>query len=344
MLARQFLHGDLVHVTRLCAGRLARLRPSPETTQLVTYCLARAARRHSIEVIAFCVMSTHLHLVLRDPKRRLPFFCQELFSNVARGLNVQQGISGAVFVQGSYARPVLKTPAALYKALAYVMANPVAAGCVREPGLWPGLLVLPGQLGRRTLTAARPGYFFRDPAEEEGALTGDETARDWHRLGYTEPCEAQDDSMRDSEALTLTLPPILPDGSSSVGHEDEVRRAAEDWLARELEVVHEERRQAGTTGFVGVHLVKAQDPLKPVRERGRDGRPTGARNPRFATQSRKVGKEQAEETFAWLVLHRTARVGWSGGDRTVVFPVGTWQAPRLWGATAEPEPALAHPA
>ncbi len=60
MLPRQFLHGDLVHVTRLCAGRLARLRPSEKSTQLVTYCLARAARRHGIEVIAFAVMSTHV--------------------------------------------------------------------------------------------------------------------------------------------------------------------------------------------------------------------------------------------------------------------------------------------
>ncbi len=344
MLPRQFFHGDLVHVTRLCAGGLARLRPSEKTTQLVAYCLARAARRHGIEVIAFAAMSTHLHFVLRDPKRRLPFFCQELFSNVARALNVQQGVGGAVFAQGSYGRPVLKTPEAFYKALGYVMANPVAAGCVREPRLWPGLLTLPKDLGERTYTATRPTDFFRDAAEEEGALTGDETARDRHRLGYTAPSDADDDPMRDSETLTLALPPVLPDGSSSVGREEEVRRAVEDWLARELEVVHEERRQRGTLGWVGVHLVKAQDPLKPVRERGKDGRPTGARNPRFATQSRKVGKEQAEETFAWLVLHRTARVRWSGGDRTAVFPVGTWQAPRLWGATAEPEPARAHPA
>lgn len=283
--------------------------------------------------------------MLRDPKRRLPFFCQELFSNIARALNVQQGTGGAVFIQGSYRRPVLKTPAALYKAIGYVMANPVAAGCVREPRLWPGLITLPDQLGRRTLTAARPRDFFRDPGEEEGALTGDETARDRHRLGYTEPPgeDEEEDPMRDSETLTLTLPPMLPDGSPSHGRAEEVRRAAADWLARELDVVHAERREAGATGWVGVHLVKRQDPLKPVRERGQDGRPTGARNPRFATQSRRVGREEAEATFAWLVLHRAARVAWSGGDRTAVFPVGTWLAPLLWGATAVPEPE-AHPA
>lgn len=347
MLPRQFLHGDLVHVTRLCAGRLARLRPSPAVNQLVTYCLARAARRHEIDVIAFAVMSTHLHLILRDPKRRLPFFCQELFSNLARALNVAQETGGPVFMQGSYGRPVLKSPEALYKALAYVTANPVAAGCVREPRLWPGLITLPKELGRRTFTAARPGYFFRDPKEEEGALTGDETARDRHRLSYTDPPpEAEpgtDDPMRDTETLTLVLPPVLPDGTSSLGREDDVRRAVDDWLARELEVVHEERRQAGTTGFVGVHLVKAQDPMKPVRERGKDGRPTGARNPRFATQSRKLGAEEALSMRGWLLLHAAARVAWSSGDRTAVFPVGTWLAPLRWGAPAVPEP-LAHPA
>ncbi len=341
-LPRQFLTGDLVHVTRLCAGRLARLRPSREANQLVTYCLARAARRHQIEVIAFAVMSTHLHLILRDPKRRLPFFCQELFSNLARALNVAQDTGGAVFAQGSYGRPVIKTPEALYKELAYVLANPVAAGCVREPRLWPGLITLPEHLGRRTYTADRPDYFFRNPEEEEGALTGDETARERHRLSYSGTSEEREaDPMRDRETLTLVLPPILPDGSPSDGRADEVRRAAADWLDRELEVVHEERRQAGTPGWVGVHLVKHQDPLKPVRSRGKDGKPTGELNPRFATQSRKVGKEQAEATFAWLVLHAAARRAWSRSDRTAVFPVGTWLAPRLWGARAELE---AHPA
>lgn len=343
-LPRKYLTGDLVHVTRLCAGKLARLRPSAATNQLVTYCLARAARRHHVEVISFAVLSTHLHLVLRDPKRREAFFCQELFSNIARALNVQQETGGAVFTQGSYGRTVLRTPAALYKAIAYVAANPVAANCVREPRLWPGLLTLPAQLGARTLTAERPDYFFRIPEEEEGALTGDETARDLHRLNHSAPTT---DLMRDVETLTLTLPPVLPDGTSSVGREDEVRAGATDRLERELEVIREERRVAGITGWVGVHLVKAQDPMRPVRTRDSHGKPTGELNPRFATQSRKVGKEEAEATFAWLALHATARRDWSS-RLPAVFPVGTWLAPLLWGATAEPEPegasALVHPA
>lgn len=347
MLPRQYLTGDLVHVTRLCAGKLARLRPSPATDQLVTYCLARAARRHQIDVLAFCVLSTHIHLILRDPKRRLPFFCQELFSNIARALNVQQSTNGAVFIQGSYGRPVLETPEALYKAFAYVLANPVAAGCVREPAFWPGLITLPEDLGRRTYTARRPDYFFRDPAEEEGALTGDESARERHRLAHSGPEEVREaDPMRDVETLTLALPPILPDGSSSDRRADEVRRGVVDWLGRELEVVHAERRQLGLTAWLGVHLVKAQDPMRPCRERGKGGKATGTLNPRFATQSRRVGEEKAKELAAWLELHATARMAWSSGDRTAVFPVGTWLAPLRWGATAvpEPAPARAHPA
>ncbi len=140
--------------------------------------------------------------------------------------------------------------------------------------------------------------------------------------------------MRDEESLTLVLPPELPDGTSSVGRGSDVRRAAVDWLARELEKVHAERRKAGIRGWVGAQKVRRQDPKKPPR--AVTGQPTGERNPRFATLDRKVGREQAETMCGWLSLYGAAQLAWSSGDQTAIFPAGTWLAPRLWGAAAHP--------
>ena len=60
MRARPVYPGDTHLITRRCQARLARLRPGAEVRSIVIYCMARAARRHGIEVIAFTIMSTHL--------------------------------------------------------------------------------------------------------------------------------------------------------------------------------------------------------------------------------------------------------------------------------------------
>jgi putative transposase len=326
MHARPVYPGDTHFITRRCQGRLARLRPGEEVKRVVIYCLARAARRHKIEVIAFTIMSTHLHIVLRDPKGNLPRFCHEFFPNVARALNFEQETGGIVFEPGSYRRQTLATPKAIYKEIAYTIANPVAASLVSEPSRWPGLITLAKDLGRRTFSARRPRFFRAPEGEVEGALTGDETVHGGEPAGEPEP-------MREEESLTLTLPALLPDGTESRGRGDEVRRAAADWLTRELEKVHEERRKAGIRGWLGVDKVKAQSPKEPPCEV--DLKPTGGLNPQFATQDRKAGQEQALALYAWRKRYTDARKRWSSGDRKVIFPYGTWLAPRVWGAKAE---------
>ncbi|WP_243336838.1 hypothetical protein [Anaeromyxobacter soli] len=46
--------------------------------------------------------------------------------------------------------------------IAYVLANPVAAGLVRRGAEWPGLWTAPEQLAGTTLSARRPKVIF-DP-------------------------------------------------------------------------------------------------------------------------------------------------------------------------------------
>ena len=337
MRARPVFPGDVHLITRRVNAFRCRLRPGEDVRSVVVYCLARAARRHQIEVIAFAIMSTHLHLVVRDPKGVLPRFCHEFFPNASRALNFAQETGGVLFEPGSYRRQTLETAKAIYKEIAYTIANPVAAGLVNDPRRWPGLITLPGDLGKRTYRARRP-KFFRDPyVKSDGKITGDADEREEHRK-HNEPGSDPKEPMWDEESLTLSLPHLLPDGTSSKGRGAEVRKAAADWLARELEQVHAERKAEGKTGWVGVDRVKRADPEKPYRE-DLDLRPTRGLNPQFATQDRKAGREADLSLRAWRARYTEARVRWSGGDRRAVFPYGTWLAPRVWCAKVEPKPA-----
>ena len=51
-------------------------------------------------------------------------------------------------------------PKEIIEKIAYVMANPVAAGLVQKASDWPGITTRPAELGRASRTAARPGYYF----------------------------------------------------------------------------------------------------------------------------------------------------------------------------------------
>jgi REP element-mobilizing transposase RayT len=158
---RRVLPGTVYLVTRRCAQRQFLLRPSPETSAIFLYVLALAARRYGILVHAFCVLSNHFHLVVTDPYARLPAFEQYLDSLVARAMNALLGRWEAFWAPSSYSAVALVGREDVVAKIAYVLANPVAAGLVRHGRDWPGLWSAPEHIGSTTLIARRPDAFFR---------------------------------------------------------------------------------------------------------------------------------------------------------------------------------------
>ena len=68
----------------------------------------------------------------------------------------------------------LPTERAVIEKMAYVLANPVKAGLVQRAAHWPGVTVLPQELGRRTWKVQRPDFYFDArtwPDEVELTLT-----------------------------------------------------------------------------------------------------------------------------------------------------------------------------
>jgi REP element-mobilizing transposase RayT len=155
------LPGSTYLVTRRCAQRQFLLRPSPVTNEVFRYVLAVAARRFGVQVHAFCVLSNHFHLVVTDPKARLPAFEQYLDSLVARALNASWGRWESFWAPSSYSAVALLTPEAVVEKAAYVLANPVAAGLVPHGRDWPGLWSPPERIGAGPVEARRPTVFFR---------------------------------------------------------------------------------------------------------------------------------------------------------------------------------------
>jgi REP element-mobilizing transposase RayT len=219
------LPGTIAFVTRRCSERRFFLRPSRATNEILLYVLALAAQRYHVLVHAFCVLSNHVHLVVTDVEGCLPAFMQYLDSLVARAVNASLGrFEGFWASDGSYSAVEPIDPSDVLAKIAYVLANPVAAGLVKRGADWPGLWTAPEQIGTTRLAVRRPKEFF-DPK------------------GY----------LPETLELELTLPPgfASPDGFRS-------QLAA---AVRELEEKH--RQEFATQGrrFLGTARVLAQSPF-----------------------------------------------------------------------------------
>ena len=92
--------------------------------------LARLSMEEQITLIAFCLMSNHVHLVLEDRSEALAKFMQRLGVAYARRFNELTGRVGPVF-QGRYASIPIESDEQLLEAVRYVHQNPQRASVAR---------------------------------------------------------------------------------------------------------------------------------------------------------------------------------------------------------------------
>jgi len=218
---REVLPGSTYLVTRRCTQRQFLLKPSRRTNQLVRYCLASAAQKTGLLLHAVCVMSNHWHGVVSDPFARLPEFLEHFHRLLAKAQNASLGRWENLWSSDKTSVVRLVSDEDVLEKMAYTMANPTAAGLVRSPREWPGVITT--RIGERS-TVDRPDVFF-DP---EGSLP--ETLK-----------------------LELTRPPIYPQLEIA----DLAKRLASAVechvrVARQA-LAHQGRK------FLGVHAVLQQD-------------------------------------------------------------------------------------
>jgi hypothetical protein len=250
------------------------------------YVLAVCAARYGIVVHAVVVMSTHEHLVISDPLGKLSPFLHQLHRLVALAVKIHRKWEGPVWEPEKSSVVELLTPQAVVEKLAYVMANPVAAGLVMHADDWPGVTTLPQQLGSAQFTAKRPEVYF------------DADNPKW-------PAEA---------TLQLQMPHV------GLG-EDETRTRVAVELQSLEEAAYAEVKTKGWR-FLGAQRIALLSPYNQATS----WEPLRDRNPTFAVGrgQRTAFFHAVKVVRTFRKLYREAFSEWRQGVRDVVFPAGTW--------------------
>ena len=97
--------------------------------------LAKVLDANGWTCLAFCQMSSHVHLVLSVPDMSLPVGMKQLNMTYSRDFNAQHGRLGQ-FVRRRYGNRRVTDRRDLLGTYAYVVLNPVTAGIVPQPEDW----------------------------------------------------------------------------------------------------------------------------------------------------------------------------------------------------------------
>jgi putative transposase len=97
--------------------------------------LRACEERHAWVCHAYCLMTTHYHLVLEAKRAALSNGMRRLNSGYAATFNRRHRRFGHVFAERFTARSI-GDEAYLFEACAYVVLNPVRAGACREASDW----------------------------------------------------------------------------------------------------------------------------------------------------------------------------------------------------------------
>jgi REP element-mobilizing transposase RayT len=277
---RRIVPDETYLVTRRCPQRAFRLHPNAKTKDIFLYCLAYAAWRTGVRIHAVCVMSNHHHMVVSDPKGVLPNFLRDLHRLCAKALNALQSQWENLWAAEPCNVVRLATAEDIEDKIAYVVANPVAAGLVRKPTEWPGINLW----GDKKLRVSRPTSYF----------------------GERGVCPKE---------LSLHIESSPVGTESAVEWRTRVRRT----IAAKAQAAREAVAAKGRS-FLGRTAVRASSFLQRAKseENHFDTIPT------FAAVAREVRRALSALERGFRATYRRALKQWRSGERTVVFPRGTW--------------------
>jgi putative transposase len=284
-------------ITRRTERRHCLLRPDPEMNRFILFALIVSARRHDIQLHAFCVMSTHIHYVVTDPRGKLPRFLETFHRLVALGIKILRKWDGSPWDRAQTSVVELRTREAIIEKIAYTLANPVQAGLVRHAHQWPGAKTTVGDIGEGCIQAKRPDVYF-NPKNPNWVL---------------------------EVKLAVSLPPSIPAEESHAFRDD---------IATELAKLEAAAHKAiPAHAVLGAERAAKVPPetrittLEPIRQR----------NPTFAVGrgNGEAARNAARALRSFHASYRKALEAWRAGDRTVAFPAGTYAMRVFHGANIE---------
>jgi putative transposase len=298
---RRIVPGETYLITRRCTQRAYLLRPDDETNAVFAYCLAEAAERHDIGLVAWNPMSNHHHAVVHDPKGRLPAFLEHFHKMIAKAMNARWDRSENFWSSEETCVTRLVTNHDILEKVVYVLCNPVAADLVDRVQDWPGISSL-AYMGKKQTKHRRPRFYFR----EDGAMP---------------------------EVVTLRamVPSRITKNESAAAWWDRVRKAV-----RAREEMLREKRMKSKRRVMGRKAVLK----KPPTETPKTPAPKGKLRPCIACkdEERRILELVALQEFR--AAYKAARLRWAAADRRVAFSFGTYRLLAL-GVRCAPPPKLA---
>ncbi len=284
--------GQVYLVTTRCHQARFFLRPDRELNEAVLEWLARAQQRFPrLRILAICVLSNHLHLVVRDEKGGLAAWASYFLCHLARAVNRIRRRRGTCFQRRYSAEPILDDEA-LIDRLVYVVANPVKAGLCKRARDWLGIVLFAAEGEPQEIPVTwvnRDEYRF---ARVRARLRGESAPRD--------------DAFRVQGSLLIG--PFAPTDTWRPDGEG-VTAAIE---ARERELV-EERRRTGRRTLTRKQVLAQSWHAAPRRPQ---------RSPRpLCHTSDAALRERFREGFGEFVsLFREASARLRSGDPNATFP------------------------
>lgn len=126
--------GALYHVTSRGDRREPIYRDIADRRSQIAV-LDEALARHDADVLAYCLMGNHYHLVVRTHSGRLSQLMRHLNGVYTQAFNRRHGLVGHLF-QGRFKAVLVDRDSYLAVLCRYVERNPVAAGLVARPEDW----------------------------------------------------------------------------------------------------------------------------------------------------------------------------------------------------------------
>ncbi len=250
-----------------------------------------------MRIHALCVLSNHWHAVISDPQAQLPRFLHWFHLHVAKCINAHYGRSENLWSSEQTSAVMLTDDQDVLDKIAYCLANPVAAGLVREGAIWPGVRTSPRDIGGAEHEITRPSVLFRDNGP-----------------------------MPETVILRIVRPAICPELS------DQQLAARVDELVLEAEAdARRERDEAGKS-FLGLDGLTRQKPW----HRPNNAEPRRERSPRVAAKDSLLRRRMLAWLKRFVNGHEESRRAWQAGDRDVVFPAGTYAMRVFHGARCAP--------
>jgi putative transposase len=161
MIPQCNLRGSYYMLTRRCAQRKFFLLTSALANALLLYAMGNAARRSHVQIIGYCIMSNHYHLIVYDPYANISIFAHHLNMTVARSFNTMLERGENFWATDSLCKVELVDRQDIVDKLAYTLANPVAAGLVGRARSWKGVTSWHTMLSGESVVTPRPDMFHR---------------------------------------------------------------------------------------------------------------------------------------------------------------------------------------